>query len=92
VNTDKLSPASGDELGRYLSANRTLDATRSQIDALEQTEAVETFHRQLALLRRRLLSEPQAFRDIFIADGTEAMVWEFQQDELGPAFSAPCGH
>ncbi|MHB8948301.1 MAG: sulfide/dihydroorotate dehydrogenase-like FAD/NAD-binding protein [Rhodoferax sp.] len=86
MSTDSLNPASGDELGRYLSASRTLDATRSQIDALEQTEAVETFHRQLALLRRRLLSEPQAFRDIFIADGSEAMVWEFQQDELGPDF------
>jgi len=86
VSTESLNPASGDELGRYLSASRTLDATRSQIDALEQTEAVETFHRQLALLRRRLLSEPQAFRDIFIADGSEAMVWEFQQDELGPDF------
>ena len=86
MSTEGLNPASGDELGRYLSASRTLDATRSQIDALEQTEAVETFHRQLALLRRRLLSEPQAFRDIFIADGTEAMVWEFQQDELGPDF------
>jgi len=86
VSTDGPNPASGDELGRYRSASRTLDATRSQIDALEQTEAVETFHRQLALLRRRLLSEPQAFRDIFIADGSEAMVWEFQQDELGADF------
>ena len=86
MSTESLNPAPGDELGHYLSASRTLDATRSQIDALEQTEAVETFHRQLALLRRRLLSEPQAFRDIFIADGSEAMVWEFQQDELGPDF------
>ncbi|MDD5030646.1 MAG: FAD-dependent oxidoreductase, partial [Rhodoferax sp.] len=77
---------SGNELGRYLSASSTLDATRSQIDALEQTAAVETFHRQLALLRRRLLSDPQAFRDIFIADGSDAMAWEFQQDELGATF------
>jgi glutamate synthase (NADPH/NADH) small chain len=81
-----LIPASGDELGRYLSASSTLEATRSQIDALENTQAVETFHRQMALLRRRLLSEPQAFRDIFIADGSEAMVWEFQQEDLGPEF------
>ncbi len=86
MSTESLNPAGGDELGCYVKATTTLDATRSQIDALEQTEAVETFQRQLALLRRRLLSEPQAFRDIFIADGSEAMVWEFQQDELGPDF------
>jgi len=86
MSTLESTPAPNDELGRYLSANRTLDATRSQIDSLEHTEAVETFHRQMALLRRRLLIEPQAFRDIFIADGSEAMVWEFQQDELGPDF------
>ena len=80
------APRNSDDLNRYLNASSTLEATRSQIDALENTEAVEAFHRQLALLRRRLLSEPQAFRDIFIADGSEAMVWEFQQDELSPEF------
>ncbi len=86
MSAAKLIPASGDELERYLSASGTLDASRSQIDALEKTQAVETFHRQMALLRRRLLSEPQAFRDIFIADGSEAMIWEFQQEDLGPEF------
>jgi len=86
MSSANLTSSSGDELGRYLSASSTLDATRTQIDALENTEAVETFHRQMSLLRRRLLSEPQAFRDIFIADGSEAMVWEFQQDELGASF------
>ena len=78
--------SSGNELGRYLNASSTLQATRLQLEALEQTEAVETFHRQLALLRRRLLSEPQAFRDIFIADGCDAIAWEFQQEALGADF------
>ena len=88
MSSDNLAAAAGgDELNRYLSASSTLAATRSQLEALEQTEAVETFHRQLALLRRRLLNEPQAFRDMFIADGTNAMVWEFQQDELSQEFT-----
>jgi glutamate synthase (NADPH) small chain len=87
MSSDKLAAAGGDELNRYLSASSTLAATRSQLEALEQTEAVETFHSQLALLRRRLLNEPQAFRDMFIADGTNAMVWEFQQNELSLEFT-----
>ena len=87
MSSDNLAAAGGDELNRYLSASSTLAATRSQLEALEQTEAVETFHSQLALLRRRLLNEPQAFRDMFIADGTNAMIWEFQQDELSPEFT-----
>ncbi len=80
------TPRSGDDLQRYLDASGALDSTRSQIETLEHTEAVETFHNQLALLRRRLLNEPQAFRDMFIADGTSAMAWEFQQEELSPEF------
>jgi glutamate synthase (NADPH/NADH) small chain len=61
-------------------------ARRSQLEALEQSEAVETFHNQMALLQRRLLADPQAFRDMFIADGTNAIVWEFKQPELGADF------
>jgi glutamate synthase (NADPH/NADH) small chain len=78
---------SSDELNRYLSASSTLETTRNQLEALEQSAPVETFHSQMALLRRRLLSEPQAFRDMFIADGSNAMVWEFQQEELSPEFT-----
>src|ERR1035437_2003170 len=78
--------AARDELHRYLDASSTLANTRSQVEALEQTEVVETFHKQLDLLRRRLLNEPQAFREMFVADGTNAMVWEFHQEELSPEF------
>ena len=37
MSSANLTSNSGDELGRYLSASSTLDATRSQIDALENT-------------------------------------------------------
>ncbi len=79
-------PSSQDDLNRYLNASSTLESTRTQIEALEQTEAVEDFHNQMALLRRRLLNEPGAFRDMFIADGANAVVWEFKQPELSPEF------
>ena len=80
------TPSPQDDLYQYLNAGKALESTRSQIEALEQSEAVEAFHNQMALLQRRLLAEPQAFRDMFIADGTNAIVWEFQQPELGPEF------
>lgn len=82
----KPSSPDPDDLYRYLNASSTLDNTRSQIEALEQTAAVEDFHNQMALLRRRLLQQPAAFREMFIADGSNAIVWEFQQPELGAEF------
>jgi len=81
------TPSSQDDLNRYLNASSTLDSTRAQLEALEQSAAVEDFHNQMALLQRRLLQEPQAFRDMFIADGTNAIVWEFKQPELSPEFT-----
>ena len=75
-----------DDLTRYLNASQTLDTARSQVAALEQSAAVETFNNQMALLQRRLMQDPQAFRDLFMADGANAIVWEFQQDELGADF------
>ena len=82
----KPSSSNPDDLYRYLNASSTLESTQSQIEALEQTAAVEDFHNQMELLRRRLLQQPGAFREMFIADGTNAIVWEFQQAELGAAF------
>ncbi len=86
MSSENLSTRNAEDLQRYLQASSTIESTRSQIEQLEQTPEVENFHQQLTLLRRRLLSEPQAFRDMFIADGTNAMVWEFQQDELSAEF------
>jgi glutamate synthase (NADPH/NADH) small chain len=82
----EATPSNQDDLYRYLNASTTLESTRSQLEALEQSAAVEDFHNQMALLQRRLLKEPQAFRDMFIADGTNAIVWEFKQPELSPEF------
>ena len=80
------TPSNQDDLNRYLNASSTLESTRSQLEALEQTAAVEDFHNQMELLRRRLLQQPDAFRDMFIADGTNAIVWEFKQPELSATF------
>lgn len=75
-----------DDLQRYREASNALDATRSQVEALEQTAAVETFNKQMDLLRRRLLNDPQAFRELFISEGAGAIVAEFQQEELSAEF------
>ena len=85
MSNEALTPRD-DDLTRYLNASQTLDTARSQVAALEQSAAVETFNNQMALLQRRLMQDPQAFRDIFMADGANAIVWEFQQDELGADF------
>lgn len=78
---------STDDLGRYLEANASLESTRSQMESLEHSRAVESFNTQLALLRKRLVSEPQAFRDLFIHDGMQAVAFEFQQEELSREFT-----
>ncbi|WP_213992889.1 sulfide/dihydroorotate dehydrogenase-like FAD/NAD-binding protein [Sodalis sp. dw_96] len=72
---------------RYLGAGTVLENTRAQLSALEQTEPVDTYHRQMALLGRRLQNQPRAFHDMFIADGTQAVALEFRQEELGAEFT-----
>ena len=82
-----VDPAAGaEELQRYLEASSTLESSRAQVEVLERTESVESFNHQLDLLKRRLTSEPRAFRDLFISDGMSAVAWEFQQPELGADF------
>lgn len=41
---------------------------------------------QVELLKRRLVTEPSAFRQMFIEDGVSAVAWEFAQDELSEPF------
>ena len=60
-----------------------VEATR---EVLGQSESVESFNHQVDLLRRKLTSEPRAFRELFISDGMQAVGWEFQQPELGRDF------
>ncbi|MDR0577727.1 MAG: 2-polyprenylphenol hydroxylase, partial [Candidatus Accumulibacter sp.] len=77
---------SQDDLRDYLAASHALESSRSRVEALEQTAAVETFNRQMELLRRRLLDEPRAFREMFIADGIAAVAAEFRQEALSGEF------
>ena len=81
------SSAGRDDLERYRQAAQALEATQGEIEELEQTEAFEVFHKQLGLLRRRLLMSPQSLRQMFIDDGMQAIVWEFKQDALGRGFT-----
>ena len=47
-----------------------------------------SFINQLGLLERRLTADPRAFRELFTADGMEAVAWEFRQPELSAEFTA----
>ena len=79
-------PSGREDVVRYLDAASTLESSRSEVEALEQSEGVGSFNRQMDLLKRRLLAEPQAFREMFISDGMQAVAWEFQQPELSDDF------
>ena len=74
-------------LARYAQASTQYDEARNELAGLEQHGEVDLFQKQLTLLRRRLLAEPGAFRQMFIADGMEAIAWEFQQNDLGANFT-----
>ena len=76
-----------DDLDRYRQASRALEVTQNEIEELEHSEAFEVFKKQLGLLRKRLLNSPQSLRQVFIDDGTQAIVWEFKQNELGGNFT-----
>ncbi len=83
-----------DEVARYYQANLEIESnrhyiekTREQISELEQSESVELFQRQVALLQKRLLNDPQYFQQMFITDGTSAIAWEFQQNKLSKKFT-----
>jgi glutamate synthase (NADPH/NADH) small chain len=80
------APPGREEVLRYLDATEAMESTRAAVAALEHAEPVESFHHQLDLLRRRLIAEPRAFREMFVADGMQAVAWEFQQPELGADF------
>ncbi|MDP2809691.1 MAG: sulfide/dihydroorotate dehydrogenase-like FAD/NAD-binding protein [Rhodocyclaceae bacterium] len=75
--------SSTSDLQRYLSASAAAEA----LGTLEQTEAVDLLQKQVALLRQRLISDPQSFREMFINDGSGAAAREFKQDELSVDFT-----
>jgi glutamate synthase (NADPH/NADH) small chain len=90
ANPTQAAPSNGphgEDLDRYLAAASTLEASRTEVAELEHSAEVEAFHQQLELLRRRLLAEPTAFREMFIRDGMAAVAWEFSRPELGQEFT-----
>jgi glutamate synthase (NADPH/NADH) small chain len=89
MRIDAASPGGSkrDDLSHYRQAPRALETTQGEIEELEGGEALEVFRKQLGLLRKRLLNNPQSLRQSFIDDGTQAIVWEFKQDALGGPFT-----
>ena len=82
-----MSTAHNQDLLRYAQTASALEASRSTLEELEQTDAVELFQKQIALLKKRLLSDPKSLRSSFVADGVQAIAWEFHQEELGGEFT-----
>ncbi len=64
-----------------------LTQSQQQQDELAHSESVEVFNSQLAMLERHLLSDPAAFQQIFIRDGSSAIAWAFAQPELSAEFT-----
>jgi glutamate synthase (NADPH/NADH) small chain len=75
-----------EDLDRYRRVSSVLETTQNELEELEHSEAFKVFQKQLNLLRKRLLNDPQSLRQVFVADGTQAIVWEFKQDQLGADF------
>ncbi|NDR59454.1 sulfide/dihydroorotate dehydrogenase-like FAD/NAD-binding protein [Aliiruegeria sabulilitoris] len=46
----------------------------------------ELFQQQIEVLKKHLMADPRSLRNIFVADGTQAMAWEFQQPEISENF------
>jgi len=64
-----------------------IEDARQEIQALEHSEAVELFQKQIGLLQKRLVNDPQFFHQVFITEGTNAIAWEFQLEELSAPFT-----
>jgi len=60
---------------------------RDEFDHSGQGDDNEVFQKQLSLLKKHLLRDPRSLRSVFVADGVQAIAWEFQQEELGAAFT-----
>ncbi len=46
----------------------------------------DLFLKQLDVLKKHLTADPKSLRHLFVADGTQAIAWEFQQPEIGERF------
>jgi glutamate synthase (NADPH/NADH) small chain len=83
-----------EDLQRYYAANQEAANNRHRaresdqvMQELQQTRAVALFQKQIALLRKRLVNDPQIFHQIFISEGVNAIAWEFQQQALSAEFT-----
>jgi glutamate synthase (NADPH/NADH) small chain len=83
-----------EDIKRYYQASLAIENNRHHIEhareeiaALEHSKSVELFQKQVGLLQKRLVNDPQFFQQVFITEGTSAIAWEFQQDGLGEAFT-----
>ncbi len=85
--SDTMETGSVRDLDRYREVTTVLETTQNELEELETSEALHVFKKQLGLLRKRLLNDPKSLRQVFIDDGTHAIVWEFRQDQLGAAFT-----
>ena len=92
--TDSHESYNAQDIERYLQANLEIENNRHHIESnqekiaeLEQSEAVDLFQKQVGLLQKHLVSDPKFFQQIFINDGSNAITWEFQQDELSEKFT-----
>ena len=61
-----MSTTPNQDLFRYAQTENVLETSRSALAELEHTEAVELFQKQLALLKKRLLSDPRSLRTTFV--------------------------
>ena len=64
-----------------------IESSKQQLTELEHTAAVELFQKQASLLQKHLVNDPKFFQQMFINDGTNAIAWEFKQDELSETFT-----
>jgi len=87
MSSEAIKDTVGEDLVRYRQVAKALETTEQEIEELEGTEAFQVFQKQVRLLRKRLLNDPKSLRQVFIEDGTVAIVWEFKQNELGADFT-----
>ncbi|MDR0944999.1 MAG: hypothetical protein LBM66_02390, partial [Bifidobacteriaceae bacterium] len=86
--TEVLNPAApGDQVRAWSQARTQLGDTLAEVENLESTRAVSAFHHEMDLLERRLVAQPEVFRDMFISDGVFAAAKEFREPELSKEFT-----
>ena len=64
-----------------------IEADQGAGEESEAADGFRFFEKQLDLLHKRLLADPNSLRRVFIDNGTRAIVWEFRQDRLGAEFT-----